>query len=118
MAPTSSSVIVMTAEQLTAFATEVGNAIVKGLQVNAHRDGEPSTAETRDYSKGYVFGLAGIAELFGVCKCTAQRYKNTFLAPAVSQCGRKFVVNVEKARQLFEQAQADGVVNPYSAKAN
>lgn len=116
MMQTSPSVIVMTGDQLTAFASEVAAAILKGMQGNARRDGEPSPAEVHDFSKGYVFGLAGISELFGVCKSTAQHYKNTFLAPAVSQYGRKIVTNIEKARELYEQAEANGAFSNSSAK--
>lgn len=49
----------------------------------------------------YVYGLQGICDLFGVCKTTAMLYKNTFLAPAVSQRGRTIVVDADKALQLF-----------------
>ena len=50
-----------------------------------------------------VYGLAGIQRLFNVSHVTAQRYKNTFLAPAISQQGRKIVVESEKALQLFSE---------------
>ena len=50
-----------------------------------------------------VYGLAGIQQLFNVSHVTAQRYKNTFLAPAISQQGRKIVVDAEKALQLFSE---------------
>jgi len=50
-----------------------------------------------------VYGLAGIQRLFNVSHVTAQRYKNTFLAPAISQQGRKIVVDAEKALQLFSE---------------
>lgn len=53
--------------------------------------------------KRLVYGLAGIQELFNVSHLTAQRYKNTFLAGAVSQQGRKIVVDAEKALQLFSE---------------
>ncbi len=49
-----------------------------------------------------VYGLAGIQRLFNVSHVTAQRYKNTFLAPAVSQQGRKIIVDAEKAIRLFQ----------------
>lgn len=50
-----------------------------------------------------VYGLAGIQRLFNVSHVTAQRYKNTFLAPAVSQQGRKIIVDAEKAIKLFSE---------------
>jgi len=50
----------------------------------------------------YVYGIAGIAQLFGVSKPTAQRYKATFLQPAIMQCGRKIVTDAAKATELFK----------------
>ena len=51
----------------------------------------------------YVYGLKGIQKLFNVSHATAQMYKNTILKDAVSQQGRKIVVNVEKALSLFSK---------------
>lgn len=82
--------IVMTDEQLNRLLDEV-----------AHRDSDtPNKGET---PRRYVYGLRGIRDLFGVSHTTAQRYKNTFLAPAIAQRGRKIIVDVEKALQLFNQ---------------
>ena len=53
--------------------------------------------------KKYVYGLRGIRVLFNVSHATAQRYKDTFLQPAVSQNGRKLVVDAELAIELFNQ---------------
>ena len=52
--------------------------------------------------KRYVYGLKGIQSLFGCSHLTAQRYKDTFLAPAVMQQGRKIVIDVEQAVELFK----------------
>ena len=49
-----------------------------------------------------VYGLKGIQSLFGCSHLTAQRYKDTFLAPAVMQQGRKIVIDVEQAVELFK----------------
>ncbi len=51
----------------------------------------------------YVYGLKGIQKLFNVSHATAQMYKNTILKDAVSQQGRKIVVDVEKALSLFSK---------------
>lgn len=48
-----------------------------------------------------VYGLRGIMDLFGVKKNTAQNYKNTWLKPAVHQVGKKIIVNVPEALELF-----------------
>ena len=52
--------------------------------------------------KRYVYGLKGIQSLFHCSHLTAQRYKDGFLAPAVMQQGRKIVVDVEQAVELFK----------------
>lgn len=50
----------------------------------------------------YVYGLKGIQSLFSCSHLTAQRYKDTFLAPACMQQGRKIVVDADKAMELFK----------------
>lgn len=54
-----------------------------------------------DATPNYIYGLAGIKELFGVSHATAQKLKNTVLAPAVKQCGRKIVIDARMAIELF-----------------
>lgn len=56
---------------------------------------------TTNPEKRYVYGLKGIQELFNVSHLTAQRYKDGILKDAVFQSGRKIVVDVEKAMELF-----------------
>lgn len=51
--------------------------------------------------KEYVYGLRGIQKLFDVSHKTAQRYKDTFLAPAVMQNGRKIMVDKRMALELW-----------------
>lgn len=51
----------------------------------------------------YVYGLRGIRELFKCSHVTAQRLKDTILAPAVIQCGRKIMIDRQKAVELFNQ---------------
>ncbi len=59
-------------------------------------------AQTEFYSSDeYVFGLHGICDLFGVSRTTAQNYKNTWLAPAVKQRGKKIIINRKMALELF-----------------
>lgn len=48
-----------------------------------------------------VYGLKGIMELFNVSKSTAWVYKNTFLADACVQKGRKILVDTKKALELY-----------------
>lgn len=51
--------------------------------------------------KRYVYGLAGIRKLFNVSHVTAQKYKDTIIADAVYQQGKKIVVDADKAMDLF-----------------
>lgn len=51
----------------------------------------------------YVYGLRGIRQLFDVSHATAQRYKDTIIKEAVSQNGRKIIVDAEKAIKLFNK---------------
>lgn len=51
----------------------------------------------------YVYGLDGICKLFKVSKQTAQKYKDTIISDAVIQQGRKIIVDVEKAMELFQK---------------
>lgn len=50
-----------------------------------------------------VFGLYGIAELFGVSKGTALIYKRKFLSPAIQQCGRVIITDTAEAYRLFSE---------------
>lgn len=68
------------------------------------KQSEPVPAsQPSDYTQGYIYGLKGIRQLFGVSHATAQRYKDTFLKPAVKQNGRKIVVDKAKALELFDE---------------
>ena len=64
---------------------------------------EQTNSEPKDYTQGFVYGLKGIRGLFGVSHTTAQRYKDTFLQPAVRQNGRKIVVDKAMALELFDE---------------
>ena len=46
-------------------------------------------------------------QLFNVSNMTAQRYKRTIIKDAVSQNGRKIVVDAEKALELFAASMED-----------
>ena len=92
------SIIVLTAEQLRTFAIETAKAVLEETSAN------PATATATE--KRYVYGIRGIKNLFNVSHTTAQNYKNTFLAPAVMQRGRKIVVDTVKAMELYDAEQA------------
>lgn len=84
--------ITLTSEQLK----ELVSQITKELK-------EDAKTETSSKTRRYVYGLRGIANLFHVSLPTAQKYKNTFLAPAVTQRGRKIAIDVEKAIECYNQ---------------
>ena len=56
----------------------------------------------------YAYGLRGIRQLFNVSHVTAQRYKDTIIADACFQQGRKIVVDVDKAMELFQNKRKKG----------
>jgi len=63
-----------------------------------------STVVKKDFSaEKYVYGLRGIRELFNVSHATAQKYKDGILKEAVTQFGRKIIVDKEKALKLFAE---------------
>lgn len=70
---------------------------LRELIAEAVSGGEPPA----DGPKNLVYGLRGIQQLLGVSHTQAQRYKDTILKPAVSQNGRKIVVDADMALRLF-----------------
>lgn len=61
--------------------------------------------KSNDKPQRYIYGIKGIEELFHVSHRTAQEYKNTFLQPAVLQNGKKIMIPVDQALELFNQNQ-------------
>jgi len=59
------------------------------------------TVTLPETSKRLVYGLHGIRNLFNVSHATAQRYKDTIIKDAVSQNGRKIIVDADRALELF-----------------
>jgi len=62
---------------------------------------QQETVSKSETSKRLVYGLNGIRNLFGVSHATAQRYKDTIIKDAVSQNGRKIIVDADRALELF-----------------
>lgn len=89
----SEAIVILTREELHHV---VESAIREALGIKAEMDEKKS-------ERKYVYGLDGIAQLFNVSRVTAQQYKNTFLAPAVSQRGRHIATDVELALELFDE---------------
>lgn len=70
------------------------------LQQNSpHAEGQ--TPVVVDTSKRYVYGLLGIAKLFGCSMPTANRIKQSGkIDEAITQIGRKIIVDAELALEL------------------
>lgn len=56
----------------------------------------------------YVYGIKGIEELFGCSHATAQHYKDNVISEAVTQNGRKIIVDADYAVELFGRRKNDG----------
>ncbi len=67
-----------------------------------NEDRKQETVVIPETSKRLVYGLYGIRKLFNVSHATAFRYKETIIKDAVSQQGRKIVVDADKALELFK----------------
>jgi len=65
---------------------------------------EKDKADSARKSGRHVYGLKGIEELFHVSHKTAQKYKDSFLKPAVRQNGRKIITDADYAMELFAKA--------------
>ena len=79
----------LTVEELTALI----RGIVREENGNAYNNN----------SKAHVYGIKGIAELFGVSYSKAKAIKASgAIDPAVAQRGRVIVVDSQKALQLFK----------------
>ena len=62
------------------------------------------TKEVTTKQKNLVYGLEGIKTLFGCSTTTAWRIKNTeWIRPAISQVGRKIVVDADLALELANE---------------
>lgn len=54
-------------------------------------------------NSAFIYGLDGIARLFGVSKITASKWKQSWLKPACEQLGKTIIVDKEMALQLFKE---------------
>ena len=74
----------------------------------APRFGGPSRKQLKiglimNGKENFVYGLAGIMELFECSKSKALKLKKTTIAPAVYQDGRKILVDWRQALELVKQ---------------
>jgi hypothetical protein len=70
------------------------------LALQKEKEGIKTTI-ARDHSKKYVYGIAGIAQLFGCSIPTANRIKKSGkIKKAITQIGRKIIVDADLAMEL------------------
>lgn len=82
-------------------STPIALLTVGQLRELLNLDKQPEPIAATNNERRLVYGLAGIRKLFNVSHATAYRYKETVIKDAVSQRGRKIVVDAEKALELF-----------------
>ena len=71
------------------------------LSKHASRQTETQPQPVTDTERKYVYGILGIAKLFGCSLPTANRIKKTGkIDKAITQIGRKIIVNVELTLEL------------------
>ncbi len=81
---------------LSASVDDLVYAIKEGLRI------EPECQEPTSVRKHYVYGLQGIADLFGCSKSSAARIKKSgILNTAISQVGRLIVTDADLALDLM-----------------
>lgn len=81
--------------------TPIAMLTVGQLMELLNSEKKPEVVTISENSKRLVYGLYGIRKLFNVSHATAFRYKETIIKDAVSQNGRKIVVDADKALELF-----------------
>ena len=65
--------------------------------------------ESRPQYPKYVYGLKGIAQLFGCSTSTAQRIKSSgVIDPAIRQRNRRIIVDTQTALRLFDDPICSG----------
>ena len=74
------------------------------LSNHASRQTETQPQPITDTERKYVYGILGIAKLFGCSLPTANRIKKSGkIDKAITQIGRKIIVDVELALELAEK---------------
>ncbi len=90
--------------------TNLGKSVLSVEQLKEILKEYAERAETKESvikndftGEKYIYGLHGIRELFKVSHATAQKYKDGILNDAITQYGRKIIVNKEMALKLFAE---------------
>lgn len=64
-------------------------------------EGPSTPSDGPTFSGRLVYGLRGIENLFNISHKKAQEWKDTWLAPAIWQCGRKIITDADYAFKLY-----------------
>lgn len=91
----STRLVVMTAEELADLTARIVRQTVAMLRGDEEE-------EPQELEEEVVWGIDGIKNLFHVSSSVAQKYKNTWLEPAIIQRGRKIMVRKRMALELFQ----------------
>ena len=71
------------------------------IMLSRHASGQPEAQPQPDTGRKYVYGILGIAKLFGCSLPTANRIKKSGkIDKAITQIGRKIIVDAELALEL------------------
>lgn len=89
--------------------TPIALLTVGQLKELLNSEPQPDKVSIQENEKRLVYGLHGIRTLFNVSHATAQRYKDSIIKDAVSQNGRKIIVDVDKALELFNAKNGKGL---------
>lgn len=94
--------VTLTCDQLRDMIRDTVVEVLASGATGRGRGGAAECETERFDSADWATGLRGISDMFQVTPQTAQKYKNTWLAPAVKQRGKKLFVNRKMAMELFE----------------
>ena len=90
------------------MTSKTSNSAMVTLQMTIEeymeREAQKNQQQEPAKSRNYVYGLKGIEQLFNCSTTTAWRIKNSeWIKPAISQVGRKIVVDADLALELAHQ---------------
>ena len=89
-------------------AMTIGDLKILMLEIFENATGRNVNKRENTGPKRYVYGIKGIEELFGCSHATAQHYKDHVIKEAVTQNGRKIIVDVDYAVELFGRRNSHG----------
>ena len=76
------------------------------LQPRPLENPDPEKTEGPTFSGRVLYGIKGIEDYFHVAHKTAWQWKDTWLAPAIKQRGKKIMVDLDYALILFSRKKA------------